>query len=451
MLRRKRLTAMFVALSLALITACAPLNSMPATENTVEQGTSEALLVTDAPLTSTPAEPEEIQDLVLLEKNYWVQDGADVFTVFFFQNPNASQIVSDLNYTIFLYDADGAQIQSDSDNVLWIYPGQTMGITAVFSLADGSVTVGSVSIDWVYDMEAANGAQFPFTVERAVFWQNGDTPMVTGTVSSSSENTYTDLRANIICYDANDQIVGGGVGNLEFIPGGDYLGFAAYVATYGDVTRVEVYPAFTYFTTYYKGDDFWSEVGIVDDHFYADDFGILQGGLVIQNNLDTVLENSLVYVTFYDEAGNITATATQTVDILFPNDSLGLSPWALTPPEGAVTSSYDVLILPGNYHDDYELDKNPLYINEVTLTGERNDTVTVKFGNTYDKQLSEADVFVLVYDADDNIIGGGSDWITDPIPAGGSAELDVRVEYGEGEAIDHIEAWAYPNHYTTYE
>jgi hypothetical protein len=455
MVRKKLLIALFVILSLTFITACTPTSDSPSTEEAVMEDATEESIVTAPPeeesTTDTTAESEETQDLILLDKNYWVQDGADVFTAFFFQNPNTDQIVSDLNYSIYLYDADGAQIQSDGDNVLWIYPGQTVGIAAVFTLADESVSVGSVSIDWAATYEAANGAQFPFTLDSAVFWQNGDTPMVTGSISSSSENTYADLRANIICYDANDQIVGGGVGKLEFIPGGDYMGFASYVDAYGDVARVEVYPAFTYYTTYYKGDDFWSEIGILDDHFYADDFGILKGGLVIQNNTTTVLENSLVYVTFYNEAGDITATATQTVDHLFAGDSLGLSPWALTPPEGAVTSSYDILILPGNYNNDYEMDANPLQINDTSLTGELNDTVTVTFTNTYDKQISEADVFVLVYDSDGNIIGGGSDWITDPIPAGGSAELDVWVDYAEGETVDHIEAWAYPNHYTTYE
>jgi hypothetical protein len=455
MLRRKWLTTLCLILPLALITACTPQAGTPTPGGDVVAPPTESVTPTDAPTDAiteeTPVETEALQDLVLLDENYWVQDGADVFTVFFFENPNTGQIISDLNYTIFLYDADGAQIQSGSDNVLWIYPEQKMGITAVFTLADESVTVGSVSIDWTYDWEAANSVKFPFTVDSTLFWQNGDKPMVTGTVSSSSDDTYTNLRANIICFDPDDQIVGGGVSTLEFIPGGDYMGFASYVDTYGEVARVEVYPAFTYYTTYYKGDDFWSEIGIVDDHFYADDYGILKGGLVVQNNLDTALVDSLVYVTFYNEAGNITSTAVQPVDILLPNDMLGLSPWPLTPPEGAVTSSYDILILPGDYENEYELDKSPLNVGEITLTGELNDTVTVNFTNTYDKQVSEADVFVLVYDADGNIIGGGSDWTTDPIPAGESAELDVWVDYAEGETIDHIEAWAYPNHYTTYE
>ncbi|MCB2209358.1 FxLYD domain-containing protein [bacterium] len=452
MLRRKWLTALFLILPLVLITACTPqtATSTPEEEEVVEAPTEDTLS-TEAATEEAPAETEALQDLVLLDQNYWVQDGEDVFTVFFFENPNTSQIISDLNYTIFLYDPDGAQIQSESDNVLWIYPGQKVGITAVFSLANESVTVGSVSIDWTYDWEAANGVKFPFTVESTQFWQNGDNPMVTGTVSSSSDDTYTNLRANIICFDANDQIVGGGVSTLEFVPGGDYMGFASFVDTYGEVDRVEVYPAFTYFTTYYSGSDFWSEISILDDHFYTDDYGILMGGLKIQNNLDTALIDSLVYVTFYDEAGNITSTAVQPVDILLPNDMLGLSPWPLTPPEGAVTSSYDILILPGDYENDYELDKTPLNVAELFLSGEFNDTVTVNFTNTYDKQVSEADVFVLLYDADGNIIGGGSDWTTNPIPAGETVEIDVWVEYAEGETVDSIEAWAYPNHYTTYD
>ena len=425
---------------------------------------SQVIVVTATPEPATVSTEEPVeevtepidnsvpQDLVMLDNGQWFQEGADVFTSFFFENPNSDLIFEDVEYTVYLYDADGNEIDSDYSTIRWIFPGQTFGIVFNFYLDDESTLIDSVNVDWTYDSTTpSNGLYNPFTVSNNIYWQNGDYPIVTGIINNIDPDTYTDIRTNVICYNSAGEIVGGGYTYIDFVPGNDYMGFATYVDAFDSVASVEVFPTFTYSSLQYEGSDFWSEISVLKDYFYSTTYGSLLGGFEIQSNIDTVLSDSVALVTFYDEDGNVTSTGSYYIDYLLPHQTLGISPWSLTPPDDAKTDSYDVLILPGDYESDYELTENPFVVNSTALTGDYDNYVTVNFTNTYGKQVSEVDVFVLLYDANGNIIGGGNDWTTEPTPAGGTMDIEIWVDYSDSKEVASIQAWVVPNYWTEFE
>jgi hypothetical protein len=406
---------------------------------------------------STPISPSEAEDgegsqeLSMLEKSLWVQEDQMVFVSFFFENPNTDLIFEDIEYTVYLFDANGHEIDSDTSTVRWIFPEQTFGIVFNFYLSDETITIDSVSVDWeVEDTFSANGFTYPFSVDEATFWGNGDFPMVTGKINNADTKTYTDIRANIICYNTAGEIVGGSYTYIDFIPGSGYMGYATFVDVFDEVASVEVYPTFTYNTVYYEGDEFWSKISILDDYFYEGNYGSLHGGAVIQNNTNTVLQDSALYATFYDENGKVTSTGNISIDILLPGDTLGVTPWILSPPANANTTEYDILVLPGDVLEGYELTENPFTVNEASVVGDYDTDVLVNFTNNYNKSLSEAEVYILLYNAEGLIIGGGSDWTDDPIPAGEKAEIEVWVDYANSQNIDKIRVWVSPNDWTEY-
>ena len=90
-------------------------------------------------------------------------------------------------------------------------------------------------------------------------------------------------------------------------------------------------------------------------------------------------------------------------------------------------------------------------INSKEITGDYDDYVTVNFTNTYSKSLSEVNVNVLIYDTEGYIIGGGYSWYYDPIPAGGSAEIEIWVDYDQDSSVGSIEAWVSPSYWTEFE
>ncbi len=425
----------------------------PTDESSTDPGEAEEFSEESTGIAATePEDSDEPQDLTLLEKSLWVQEDKTVFVSFFFENPNPDLIFEDVEYTVYLFDASGKEIDSESSTVRWVFPEQPFGIVFNFYLSDETITVDSVSVDWVYgDTLSPNGFTTPFTIEKAAFWQNGGFPMVTGKINNASAETYTDIRANIICYNVAGEIVGGSYTNVNFIPGSGYMGYATFVNVFDDVASVEVYPTFTNDSVNYEGGDFWSNISILDDYFYEDLYGSIHGGAVIQNNTDAVLSDSVLYVTFYDENDNVTSTGSIHIDFLLPGDTLGVTPWILSPPDSANTTEYDVLVLPGDVVEDYELTENPFTINEEDVVGDYNTEILVNFTNNYSKGVSEAEVYVLLYNASGQIIGGGSDWTKEPIPAGGSAEIQVWVDYASSQIIDKIRVWVSPNYWTEYE
>jgi hypothetical protein len=457
MIKRRLIIALLILFPLVVGIACLGSAGKPTEETRVTLSPEAAEETVEETAETVEEESESIaaetpKELIMLEKSLWVQEEKTVFVSFFFQNPNTDLIYEDVEYTVYLYNANGDEIDNDNSFVRWIFPEQTFGIVFNFYLSEEDIIVNSVSVEWEYrDTRSPNGFTTPFTVEEATFWQNGDFPMVTGKINNANPETCTNIRANIICYNASGEIVGGGFTYVKFVPGSDYMGYAAYVDVFDEVANVEVHPTFTYTTVFYEGDQFWSDISILDDYFYTDKYGSIHGGAVIQNNTNDVLEGSILSITFYDEAGNITTSGDIAIDILFPGEILGVTPWVLSPPYETTSTNYDLIVLPGVAVEDYELQKNPFTVNEVSVVGDYDTQVLVNFTNAYSKQVSEANVYVLLYNADGQIIGGGNDWTKKPVPPSGSAEIEVWVNYPDSQGIDHVDVWVVPNIWTEFE
>jgi hypothetical protein len=429
-------------------------------EATIEEPTEEPTeeLVaepTEAVVEETlPATTGEFEDLILLDNSLWVQEEDRVYIYVIIENPNPDVIFEEVEIIYTLFDAAGEEIDINSSYVRSIFPSQGFGVIQTIYLDDENSTIGSVLVEWG-DLEPieSNGLSNPFTVDSAHFWENNEFPIVTGAIRNNDAETYTDVRANILCFNSMGEIVGGGFSWLSFIPGLDALGFSIYVDTFDDVASVEVFPSLTYLSEVYDASELGSTVSILNDQFLIGDFGSILGGVKIQNETDSVVQDTVIHVTIFDETDRVITTGVQYIDILFPGADLGVSPWISSPPSGAETDnfSYEITVLPGEEIDDYELIENPFVINSADITGDFDNYVTVNFTNNYSRQVSEVDVFVLLYNAEGQIIGGGFDWMTDPIAAGGTTESEVWVEYASDETVDEIDVWVMTSSWTKFE
>jgi hypothetical protein len=469
-MNKKRLLIVLFAI-FPLVVGLACLGSKPdptatPTEEVVIEPTEEATEETTEEVVPTEEPTEEAApteesgggestgtDLVMLEKNKWIYDEESnvVFVAFFFENPT-EMVYEDVEYTVYLVDADGNEVDNQSASIRYIFPQQVFGIAFNFYLDDEAPLVDSASVDWEYDDRYIDeDLTNPFSTDSILFWENDGWPMVTGKVVNTNTNTYSDIRANIICYDDAGDIVGGGYTYIDFVPGEFYSGFSTYVDAYSNVASVEVFPTLSYLSERYEGNDFWSYIDVTDTYFYEGDYDDIQFGAVIQNTTDRTIKDAIVVATFYDDDDNITAVGESYVDVLLPGSTLGVYPWVSSPPDGTVTTKYDVIVLPGDFDDDYELTENPFTVNDAQITGDYDENVTVSFTNNYSKSVSEVDVYVLLYDAEGKIIGGGDDWSEEPTPAGGTTEVEVWVDYSDDRAVDDIKVWVVPNYWTEFE
>lgn len=427
---------------------------LPTEEPTKAELPTEEETVTEEaqPVETDEALADSIENLVLLKEN-WGSNEEYVFVGFILSNQNEELSLTDIEYSIALLDSNGQEVINDWNTYPRLLPGENLGIFFQNPIVEGEPTVESVEITYSYeDTETSDRDASPFTTDKIMFWEGDLWPVVTGIINNIESIVYTDVRAGIILYNAAGDIVGGGTSYVDFIPGNDLMGFSTYVDAYDTVASVEVFPTITYSTEEYDDSvSLWERASILEYNFYADDYDFLYGGATIQNNLDKALNDAVLTVTFFDQDGYVTCYGTEYIDILLPGEQLGVAPYIYSQPKGASASDYTIVIFPGEPVDDYELTENVFVVNNAELTGDFNDYVKVNFTNTYTKQITDVDVFTLFYDSNDLIIGGGSMYFSEPIPAGASKDFEFYVTYDNEETVSRIEAWVLPNYWTEFE
>ncbi len=460
-MRKKSIIFLFVLFPLVIGLACRfsskPDPTATPTEEPIAEVTTEPVekptktIETQEPEGPASRPPQGAGDIAILEPSAWYQDDSEVFFGYLFENQSADVVYEGVEFTIGIYGVSGNLIDSSVIRLPFFYPGTTHGIATSFWLSDEDAPVDDVDISWTFTGKSSPGtSENPFTAESVVFWENRGYPLITGKIVNNSSNIYTDLRADILLYNAAGDVVGGGSTYLDFILADDYMGFTTFADAYDEVVRVEAFPTFNYSVSIMDEADYMYGVSVVEDQYREGDFGSLEGGLIIKNETDIVLRNIYVYVTFYDEDGFITTTGSDYVNLLLPGDTLGLSPWITSQPDETTTTNYDILLLPFDKDDNYELDKNPFRVDNITLTGDSSKSALVEFTNTYSKEVTEVDVYVLAYNEEGEIVGGGDTWTSDSISSGGTGEVEVWISYDYSETIDYVEAWVTPSYWTKF-
>jgi len=400
----------------------------------------------------TQDEPEvDAKELRKVKQSPIFEDDSIAYVSFLFENPASDILYEDVEFTAEAFGPRGELIDSSYESVALFYPESTFGFTATFWLSEDDTNIDSVEINWTYRRTSpANPSDNPFSTEKLVVWDNQGSPKVTGKIVNLSSTTFTNININVLCFDKAGDLVGGGNTYLDFIHLNDYMGFITTVDAFGEIARVEAFPNLSYGTDYIDKTDFLSKIKILEDNFTVDKYGWIEGGIVVKNDTNSVLRDSCFYITFYDRNDDIITTGDKCIKFLLPGDTLGLTPWIWSPPDGAEYDHYDILMLPGEADDSYELNSNPFRVNSVSISGDFESNALVNFTNTYTKEVSEVDVFVLAYNADGKIIGGGNSWTSSPTPAGGTDEVEVWITYLTTEKVDHLKAWINPSIWTDF-
>jgi hypothetical protein len=403
-------------------------------------------------------EPEDaviqaVGDLATIKENFGVED-EEAYVGFVMKNLNTSLALTDIEYTINIMDGDGIIVGQENNTFPWLLPEQKLGIFFRVSLDEENPPPESYNIVLEYDETVEpEHSQDIFSSEKIKIWEGGYWPVVTGIVKNSSSNIYTDVRTSVLCFDQGGNIIGGGYEYIDFIPGSGQNAFSTYLDVYGTIDSIKVFPILTYMSDPYEDTaEFWGKTSILEQNYFLSDSNELWGGTVIQNELnDETLKDVIFSVTFYDDEGYVISHGYQYIDYFLPGASLGISPWIDDVDDNVSLSYYDAYLFPGELAEDFELSENVFSVNSSELTGDYQNNVIVRFTNNYTKQVSEVDVYVLLYDTSGSIIGGGDDYYDEPIPAGSSAECEVYVYYDDAYTVDSIKAWVAPSFWTDFE
>ena len=410
-------------------------------------------------LPSTPVQGVDLAgDYLLISKQTWgsSEDEVDqIYVGFILQNQSPELTLKDVEYEITLLDSNGQVIGQEWNTYPYLFPEQSLGIFYLTYQMEGTPLVSDVDITFGFgDISAPNEFFNPLNIEKPkYYWEGLQRPFVTGLIKNVDQFTYADFKTNILLFNADGVIVGGGIALNDFVPSQEQMGFATAVDAFDSVVSVEAYPVLTtYSKSYEDSEAFWSRSSILDENFYIGNINQMFGGAIIKNNLkDLVLENAIFSVTFLNEEGYVTNFGTEYIDYLLPGETLGVSPYISSHTLDANPATYTAFIFPGEIVEDYEISQNVFRVNNAVLGGSTKDLVTVNFTNTYSKQASSVDIYVLLYDESGNILGGEKYYSLDPISAGSTFNFELYVSYDTAQTVSRVEAWVLPSYITKFE
>lgn len=376
--------------------------------------------------TEPPPSPAPEPEALRLEAQGFGQDGRNLGYAFIVENPNPGLSVESSQYQLAAYDANGTVVETDSGYIELLLPGQKLGIGGTLYLDEG-VTVSKIEVQ-LSEGEAVPSDPLPtFTVDAVSHTPGQFSSHVTGVVTSPYKRAIENVRVSAVIYSASGEIIGGGSSFLNFVPAHGSSGVDVLVASAPDVASVELYPAISALSLLGSNEE--SPAGAVDltliQYGFGQDENEVGFGLIVENpNEGFAVESTRYQVTAYAEDGKVLAVDGGFIDVLLPQQTLGLG-GSMFLEEGATVARVEAQILAGDFETT---DALPFFAaeNVAYQPGDFSSSVTGEIVNPYAKDISNLRVSAIAYDEAGAIIGGGFTFL-DFAPANGKAAVEAFV------------------------
>ncbi len=204
-------------------------------------------LLEAAPAQAMPLEIEVagvIQDARLTYGNF----------AFVIRNPNQTP-AGYVTYNFIAYDETGKVLETVSNLISIVYPGERLGVAGSLKLPEGQranvarVEVQTQSEDQgaLLEMAALSGMKAfelrtnPLSAEQATFLPDPNFPKVAGIIKSSWENDIQGVIVTAIAYDKSGTIVGSGTGVVSLVPANGQVEVEVSIDMVGVPEKVDLY------------------------------------------------------------------------------------------------------------------------------------------------------------------------------------------------------------------
>lgn len=403
---------------------------------TTEPGAEPTSLPAIASSSSSSDSMSEDTVLVMKEPIY-IQDETNLITVFLFENLDTSGI-EDIEYTIIASDASGATLKTENGYIDFIPAGGRTGVASQMYLDEGLVAE-NVDIEWTYYTDATGSDETPFSFENSRYYFDPYWDRFTAVMTNNSATTYTNVRVDMIAYDSAGMVVGGGYTTVNFIPGNSKVGLSINGFVSDDPVTYEFYPKLSILSNETNDSNLFTDLSILKTGFYYDETN-LGGGFLVQNNTNDIIKGAEYNLTIYENDGTVAQVSSGIMSLIWPGQTIGVSPGSVTLSEGANPTDFEVNVMAGEPVDQ-EFSTNPLSIqNSTFVDDDLYPFVTVTIANAHNQEINNPYVTVILYDAADEIIGGGYTY-PDPVPANGTLTYEVYVTNATAGPPDRIEAF----------
>jgi hypothetical protein len=389
-------------------------------------------------IASSSSSSDSMSDSVLVMKEpIYIQDERNLITVFLFENLD-SDGVEDIEYTITVTDAAGTTLKTENGYIDFIAAGGKTGVASQMFLDEGMLA-DNVNIEWTYYMDAVGSEVNPFSFSNSRYYCDPYWDRFTTVMTNNSATTYTYVRVDMLAYDAAGLVVGGGYTTLNFLPGNSSVGLSINGFVSDDPVTYEFFPKLNILSNETNDANLFTDLSILKTGFYYDETN-LGGGFLVQNTTNEVMRGAEYHLTIFEDDGSVAQIASGIISLIWPGQTIGVSPGAVTLSEGAAPVDFKVNVMAGDPANQ-EFSSNPLSIQSSTFIDDNlYPFVSVTIANDHNQEINNPYVTVILYDAADEIIGGGYTY-PDPVPANGILTYDVYVTNATSVPPDRIEAF----------
>ena len=199
-------------------------------------------------LTAYQADNSRNNAVTLLNSGYSVKDNS-VSVGFNVKNNLSDQYIESTAYHVNVFDDHGNILGVDEGYLNMLFPGEQAGTAVAVELPEGKTVKNvDVQIDPGSSKNSFEVDTNPFSTENVTFNPGTYGSTVTGTLKNSYSQTISDVELNIIAYDADGKIIGGGMTSVDFVPADGQTGFEISVDFAQTPSRIDAYPGFTNIT-----------------------------------------------------------------------------------------------------------------------------------------------------------------------------------------------------------
>ncbi len=375
--------------------------------------------------------------LYVLDKQGVIKDEYYTYGAFVAGNPRTDCMYNYGKYDYVAYDADNNELYTDSGYLEVALPGGQVLEVIYFPEEAENADHFDVMLD-AGDCIPAPATVDSLTISNPNIYDDDFYPTVTAIVNNTMDDFQTDVFVGALAYDSAGQIIGVGSSYIDHIYPNDYTGVEVYLNTTegSEIASVEFIPTHSYFSKIGLDQSFFNTAYIADELPWIQIEDKYETVFYIINDDPTNAALDIEYrMTIVDESNNVLSVETGWIDYVLPGD---VSPVYVSAqlPEGTMAYTHFVELSPG------EFGASPFASNPFTTANYSIDetgwtpAVTFDLTNGSDKAVSGLDMVVILYDADENFIGGG--YTSSDIISGNSTvgqEVNVNV-LGVADSVD---------------
>lgn len=357
------------------------------------------------------------------------QDGQELGCAFLVENPNDNVAFESTQYQIAVYDATGTVIQTESGFIEIVLPGQKLGIASTMYLNEG-ITAAKMEVQLLEGDSVPTDPVLSLTAKEITYFEGEYFDSVTGIIENPYNSVLENIRVSAIAYNDAGEIIGSGFTFVNFIQAKSSTGVDIPIVTSGDVAKIEIYPTVSGLT--FLGEKPALPEGASDVKLtkqgYGQDGQEVGFGMIIENpNASFAVENSKYRVVAYAEDGRVLGVEENYVEVLLPNQTLGIA-GVLFLVENTKVERVEAQLLAGDF---VESDSLPFITTENVTYRPDNywPKVTGQIVSPYSKNITNLRVSAILYNQAGEIIGGGFTYL-DFLPANGKAAVEVLVTSG---------------------